>query len=46
MAATDLAERQLALIAKLTALEPELSFMGGYAEDARLLCDQSDNEPD
>ncbi len=32
----DLTDRQLELIAKLAALEPTLSFMGGYAEDALL----------
>lgn len=32
----DLAERQLELIAKLAALDPTPSFMGGYAEDALL----------
>ena len=32
----DLTNRQLELIAKLAALEPTLSFMGGYAEDALL----------
>jgi hypothetical protein len=32
----DLTGRQLELIAKLAALEPSLSFMGGYAEEALL----------
>jgi hypothetical protein len=32
----DLTQRQLELIAKLAQLEPTLSFMGGYAEDALL----------
>jgi hypothetical protein len=32
----DLTGRQLELIAQLAALEPALSFMGGYAEDALL----------
>ena len=36
MAVRSLAERQLELIAELTALEPALSFMGGFAEDALL----------
>jgi hypothetical protein len=36
MSSTDLAKRQLDLIAKLAGLEPPLSFMGGYAEDAVL----------
>jgi hypothetical protein len=36
VAATELTERQLELIAKLAALEPAVSFMGGYAEDALL----------
>ena len=34
--ADDLTARQLALIAELAALEPAISFMGGYAEDALL----------
>lgn len=34
--ATDLGRRQLDLIARLAALEPAISFMGGYAEDALL----------
>lgn len=36
MSGNDLAERQLHLIARLAALEPALSFMGGFAEDAVL----------
>ena len=36
MPSDDLTDRQLELIAKLAALEPTLSFMGGYAEDALL----------
>jgi Aminoglycoside-2''-adenylyltransferase len=36
MSAIDLTKRQLDLIAKLAALEPAPSFMGGYAEDAVL----------
>ena len=36
MSETDLARRQLDLVAKLAALEPTPSFMGGYAEDALL----------
>jgi Aminoglycoside-2''-adenylyltransferase len=36
MARDQLTERQLELIAKLAALEPTLTFMGGYAEDALL----------
>lgn len=36
MAAEGLAKRQLELIEALAALEPPLSFMGGYAEDALL----------
>jgi hypothetical protein len=34
--ADDLTSRQLELIARLAALEPAISFMGGYAEDALL----------
>jgi hypothetical protein len=33
---SDLRHRQLELIARLAALEPTPSFMGGYAEDALL----------
>jgi len=36
MPANTLAERQLELIERLAALEPAVSFMGGYAEDALL----------
>jgi Aminoglycoside-2''-adenylyltransferase len=36
MPGIDIAKRQLDLIAKLAALEPAVSFMGGYAEDAVL----------
>ena len=36
MSGIDLTRQQLELIAKLAALEPTLSFMGGYAEDALL----------
>jgi hypothetical protein len=36
MSAADLAKRQLDLIAKLAALNPPPSFMGGFAEDAVL----------
>jgi hypothetical protein len=36
MSGDQLTERQLELIAKLAALEPTLTFMGGYAEDALL----------
>src|SRR5262249_17854509 len=36
VARDDLTDRQLELIAKLASLEPTLSFMGGYAEDALL----------
>jgi hypothetical protein len=36
MSTTDLASRQLDLIAKLAALEPAPWFMGGFAEDAVL----------
>ena len=34
--ADELTSRQLELIARLAALEPAISFMGGYAEDALL----------
>jgi hypothetical protein len=33
MPTADLAGRQLKLIARLSALEPTISFMGGHAED-------------
>jgi hypothetical protein len=36
MPGDQLTDRQLELIAKLAALEPTLTFMGGYAEDALL----------
>lgn len=36
MSTADLAKRQLDLIAKLAALDPPPSFMGGFAEDAVL----------
>jgi Aminoglycoside-2''-adenylyltransferase len=36
MSVADLAKRQLDVIAKLAALEPPPSFMGGFAEDAVL----------
>jgi hypothetical protein len=36
MPGDQLTNRQLELIAKLAALEPTLTFMGGYAEDALL----------
>ncbi len=36
LADEQLTDRQLELIAKLAALEPRLTFMGGYAEDALL----------
>ena len=36
MPGDELTSRQLELIAKLAALEPTLTFMGGYAEDALL----------
>jgi hypothetical protein len=36
MPGDQLTDRQLELIAKLASLEPTLTFMGGYAEDALL----------
>jgi hypothetical protein len=36
VSSSSLTNHQLDLIAKLAALEPTLSFLGGYAEEAHL----------